>query len=99
MIFRMRIYQAVPEHTSTFTAFFREYLLPVQSKHGAVLVGRWLTDDNRFVAIWRYASMAEYERIDAAVSNDPDSLSAQTRRRSLPVLFTEMEESFMESTV
>jgi hypothetical protein len=95
----MRIYQAVPEHTSVFTTFFREYLLPVQTKHGAELVGRWLTDDSRFIAIWRYSSVAEYERIQAAISKDPDSLQAQERRKTLPVLFTGMEESFMEPAI
>ena len=96
MIYRLRVYQSLPENTEIFTAFFREHLLPVQLKHGAELVGRWLTEDHRFVAIWRYESMAEYERIQGAVASDPISILAQERRRTMPNLFTAMEESFME---
>ena len=96
MIYRLRVYQSLPENTEIFTAFFREHLLPVQLKHGAKLVGRWLTENHRVVAIWCYDSMAEYERIQAAVATDPDSLLAQELRKTMPILFTAMEESFME---
>jgi NIPSNAP len=47
----MRIYRAVPENLATFHDFFRRYLLPVQLRHGARLVGRWETEDGRVVAI------------------------------------------------
>jgi hypothetical protein len=44
----------------------------VQLRHGARLVGRWETEDDRVVAIWEYDDRATYERIKAAVSQDPD---------------------------
>jgi hypothetical protein len=40
MLYRMRIYQAVTENLPTFNYFFRTYLLPVQLRHGARLIGR-----------------------------------------------------------
>ena len=45
VLYRMRIYRAVPENLETFHEFFRNYLLPVQLRHGARLTGRWRTDD------------------------------------------------------
>jgi hypothetical protein len=50
VLYRMRIYQAVTENLAVFHDFFRGYLLPVQLRHGARLVGRWETEDGRVVA-------------------------------------------------
>lgn len=100
MIYRMRIYEAVPENLPAFHAFFRERLLPVQVRHGARLIGRWETEDGRVVAIWEYDSREAYERIETAVRADPDSQAAQEfRRTNLGPLFTEREEVFMVSTL
>ena len=99
MIYRMRIYEAVRENLAVFHTFFREYLLPVQSRHGARLVGRWETEDGRVVAVWEYDDRQAYERIEAAVRADPDSRRAQERRAGLPPLIASQEEVFMTSTV
>jgi hypothetical protein len=95
----MRIYKAVAENLEAFHAFFRDHLLPVQERHGARLVGRWVTTDDRVVAVWEYDSVEEHERIAAAVSKDPDAARAQVHRASLGQLFTEYEEIQMRSTV
>jgi hypothetical protein len=79
--------------------FFRTYLLPIQQRHGARLIGRWETEDNRVVAIWEYANHDAYHRIQAAVRTDPASATAQQHRQSLPPLFTEKDEVFMTSTI
>ena len=94
----MRIYQAVPENRRAFHDFFRRFLLPVQLRHGARLVGRWETDDGRVVAIWEYDDRVAYERIDAAVRADPDTRLAQEYRAQLPPLVTTTDETFMCST-
>ena len=100
MIYRMRIYKALPENLHAFHAFFRERLMPVQRRHGARLVGRWETEDGRVVAIWEYDSREAYEQIETAVRADPESQAAQEfRRASLGPLFTEREEVFMVSTL
>jgi len=52
VFYRMRIYQAVPENLPVFHEFFRRWLLPIQQRHGARLIGRWETDDGRVVAVW-----------------------------------------------
>jgi NIPSNAP len=95
----MRIYQAVPENLPVFHEFFRSYLLPVQLRYGARLVGRWETDDGRVVAVWEYDDRDAYERIEAAVHADPDSARARQRRSELPPLIMGQQETFMTATV
>lgn len=95
----MRIYHAVRENLPLFHDFFREYLLPVQLRHGARLIGRWETDDGRVVAVWEYEDRSAYEHIEAAVRADLDSRRAQQRRTELPPLLTAQEETFMVATV
>ena len=97
MIYRMRTYAAVPENLPVFHAFFRDWLLPVQLRHGARLLGRWETEDHRVVAVWEYDSREAYERVEAAVRADPDSARAQQYRATLPELFTSRDEVFMHS--
>jgi NIPSNAP len=95
----MRMSQTVRENLPVFHEFFRTYLLPVQLRHGARLVGRWETEDGRVVAIWEYDDAAAYEQIQAAVRADPDSERAREHRANLPSLITATEEVFMSSTV
>jgi hypothetical protein len=100
VIYRMRTYRTVDDTSAAaFHQFFRDWLLPVQRRHGARLVGRWETDDGRIVAVWEYDDREAYERIQAAVNADPDAWRAQEHRRSLPTLFSEADEVFMQSTV
>ena len=101
MLYRYRIYDTVPGQAAAFTDFFLAHLLPVQLRHGARLVGRWLTDDGaRVIAIWEYDSEESFKAIDQAVRTVPDSLVAQNRRsEALPEMFTSVEEGFMHSTV
>jgi NIPSNAP len=98
-MYRMRIYQAVPENLPVFHEFFRAHLLPVQLRHGARLVGRWETEDARVVAVWEYDDRAAYESIEAAVRADPDSAAARRHRRELPPIIVSQEEVFMTATV
>ncbi len=60
---------------------------------------RWETDDQEVIAVWEYDDMAAYERIDAAVRADPESVKAQKQRSTLGPLFTERHETFARSTV
>lgn len=94
----MRVYQAVSENLPVFHDFFRTYLLQVQLRHGARLVGRWETEDGRVVAIWEYDDQAACERIEAAVRADPDATKAQQHRAQLPRLVTATDEVLMHST-
>lgn len=99
MLYRIRRYAAVPERLAVFDDFFNDYLLPVQLRHGARLVGRWETDDSEVIAVWEYDDQLAYERIDAAVRADPDSSKAQEHRATLGQLFTERHETFGRSTL
>ena len=76
-----------------------QHLKPVQLKHGARLVGRWQTDDDRIVAVWEYDSMDAYQAIQQKVVADPDTHKAREIRKTLPPLIVEQEEVFMKSTV
>ena len=95
MIYRLRIYKAIPENLPTFHDFFRDHLLPIQERHGARLVGRWETEDSRVIVVWEYDDREAYERINSAVIADPASGIAQKYRATLGPLFTEREEVFM----
>jgi hypothetical protein len=99
MLYRVRRYAAVPERLGDFHDFFNEYLLPVQVRHGARLVGRWETDDAEVIAVWEYDDKAAYERIDAAVRADPESAKAREHRHTLGKLFTGKHETFARSSV
>jgi hypothetical protein len=98
VIYRMRIYQAVPANLPAFHEFFRSHLRPIQQRHGARLIGRWQTEDGRVVAIWEYDNQDAYQRIQAAVAADPASATARQHRQTLPLLFTDQDEVFMTST-
>src|SRR3954447_21929333 len=99
MIYRIRRYVAVAESLPAFHEFFTSYLLPVQLRHGARLVGRWETEDHEVIAVWEYDDVAAYERIADAVASDPDAATAQRVRATLGPLFTEKHEAFARSTV
>ena len=99
MIYRMRIYQAVEHNLPKFHVFFRDFLLPIQLRYGARLVGRWETEDQRVVAIWEYDDTAAYERIAQAVRDDPASAVALQHRESLGDLYTEYKDVLMLSTL
>jgi hypothetical protein len=94
----MRSYETVRENLPLFHEFFRTYLLPVQLRHGARLIGRWEAEDGRVIAVWEYDDRDAYERIDAEVRADPDSIRARQRRAELPPLITAQQEAFMAST-
>jgi hypothetical protein len=98
VIYRIRRYQAVPEQLDAFHAFFNEHLLPVQERHGARLVGRWVSDDHEVIAVWEYDSKDAYARIAAAVAADPDAQRAQQVRASHAAFFTAKHESLAYPT-
>jgi hypothetical protein len=89
VLFRIRRYTVVPTELEAFNAFFAEWLLPIQERHGARLVGRWASEDRAtVVAIWEYDGRAAYEEIQESVRRDPAStaheLSASDWDDSLP---------------
>jgi hypothetical protein len=95
----MRTYSGVSRNIEAFNEFFWTHLLPVQVKHGASLVGRWQTEDDRVVAVWAYANRDEYLRIADAVRGDRLAAKAREVLATLPRLFERVEETFMVSTL
>jgi NIPSNAP len=98
VIYRIRTYTAVPENIERFHAFFRDFLLPIQLRHGARLIGRWASDD-RIVAVWEYDDIDAYHRIDAAVRADPDSAVARAHADTLGPIYLSRDDQFMHSTL
>lgn len=97
MIYRRKAYKIQPENLEKFNEFFLHYLLPNQLKHGAKLIGRWVSEDQSEIeAIWEYESKAAYDRIEEQVRNDDLHLQAQERRQELGELYTESKQDFMQ---
>jgi len=101
MLFRERRYRVAPGRLAAFNTFFLHYLLPVQVRHGATLVGCWQTDDGAaVVTLWAYRDQVAYHAVEAAVRADPDAAAAQRHRRAhLDPLVLGTEERFLTSTV
>lgn len=101
MLFRYRHYRVVPGKTALFNDLFQEWLLPIQLRHGARLVGRWQTEDgSEIFALWAYEDMAAYRAIEARVRADPQSTEVQRyRRANLDPLVTEVQQQFLFSTL
>lgn len=99
MLYRRRIYRVRPEALASFNAFFAEFLLPNQLKHGATLVGRWVNEaKDEVMALWAYESRDSYERIQAAVRQDPLHERAQAERQRLGPLYLKVHEEFLTPT-
>lgn len=99
MLYRRKTYRVRPEQVGPFTAFFAEYLLPNQLKHGARLIGRFVTEaQDEIVALWEYVDYAAYQRVQAAVAADPMHERAQAKRRELGPLFIDSREDFLTPT-
>jgi 8-oxo-dGTP diphosphatase len=100
MLFRLRVYRVSAGMAERFDSFFLERLLPVQGRHGARLVGRWRNEiGDEVTAIWAYRDRAEYERISAAVKDDPQLTDAGRLGSEPGALYDEVRESFLVSTV
>lgn len=99
MIYRRKTYRVLPEQVDRFTAFFEKFLLPNQLKHGARLIGRYVTEaQDEIVAIWEYESHDACRRIQEAVRYDDMHRLAEARRADLEPLYLDSREDFLEST-
>jgi 8-oxo-dGTP diphosphatase len=70
MYYRRERYKVLPERVEEFQQFFEQFLLPVQVKNGATLVGKWLTESTEVMVIWEYPSKEEYRKIQQRVNKD-----------------------------
>lgn len=99
MFYRRKTYQMDPAQLQPMNDFFHEYVLPVQLKHGARLVGRWVTEDKtEIVAIWEYDSREQFLDCEAQVALDPDQRRAEQIRKQYGPLFLASREEFLEAT-
>lgn len=99
MLYRRQTYRVQPDQVARFNEFFRDYLLPNQRKHGARLVGRWMTEDcTEITALWEYLDRNEYEAIERAVVSDPMHLAALARRQQIEPLYQGSQKDFLVAT-
>lgn len=99
MIYRRKTYKIDPEQYERFNRFFHEYLYPNQMKHGATLVGRWVTEaKDEITAIWEYENMEAYENIEQLVRADEMHKKAQEQWRQMEPLFYESKQDFLDPT-
>ncbi|PUB11425.1 NUDIX hydrolase [Paenisporosarcina sp. OV554] len=99
MLFRRKSYTINPDMYDTFNHFFHTFLLPNQLTHGASLVGRWVNESRtEIMAMWAYRDLADFEHVDAAIRESEHHQTAQNYRQTLPSLFENSSEDFMEST-
>lgn len=98
-MYRRKIYRVLPEQVEVFNAFFLEHLLPNQRKHGARLVGRWVTEDRtEIMALWEYRNHEEYAAIERAVQADPMHAAAQARRTESEPLHESARQDLLTET-
>ena len=78
LFYRRKYYEVKNEFVEILNAHFTETNLPNQIKHGARLVGRWMSPKTETTtevfAIWEYDSLEKYEEIEAKVRSDMDHL-------------------------
>ncbi|RED59174.1 NIPSNAP family protein [Cohnella lupini] len=78
MFYRRKYYIVNNEFVDTFNKHFRETNLPNQLKHGARLIGRWMSPytetTTEVFAIWEYDSHEKYEEVERNVRSDSEHL-------------------------
>jgi 8-oxo-dGTP diphosphatase len=85
MIYKRHTYKIDPSTYEVFNTFFHTHVLPNEWKHGARLIGRWVTTDKTEVTeMWEYVSKETYERIP--------------HNHMRPDLYIEKKEEFLEAT-
>lgn len=100
MIFRRKTYKIKPEKLADFNTFFEEYLYPNQLKHGAKLVGRWVSSNqDEIVAIWEYETMEHYESIESKIRDSELHQKAKKKRQELGELYLSSHQDYLTSTV
>jgi hypothetical protein len=79
LFYRRKFYIVKNDFVEVFNAHFNENNLPNQLKHGARLIGRWMTPNDEktteIFAIWEYDSYEKYLEIEANVRADQDHVS------------------------
>ncbi len=90
VIYRRETYRIRPGMADQLTRYFEECLLPDRLRHGATLVGRWVSESqDEAVAIWAYADREECEQAEATLRHDP---------RELDRLVTDRRADFLQPT-
>lgn len=99
MLYRRKTYRIRPEKLDAFTDFFHTYLYPNQVRHGAKLVGRWVSDaQDEIVAIWEYENMEQYEQIEQMIRKSELHQLAKEKQQEIGELYLESKQDFLTST-
>jgi 8-oxo-dGTP diphosphatase len=99
MLYRRKTYKINPEALEVFNEFFHTYLLPNQLKHGAKLVGRWVTEaKDEIVAILEYKDYETYKKIEQLVREDELHWLAKEKLKEIAPLYIESKQDFLTPT-
>jgi 8-oxo-dGTP diphosphatase len=99
MLYRRKTYKINPQQLEVFNEFFHTYLLPNQLKHGAKLVGRWVTEaKDEIMAIWEYKDYETYEKIEQLVREDELHCLAKKKLKEISPLYLESKQDFLMPT-
>lgn len=99
MFCRREIYRVSPGKVNEFNKFFDEYLLPIELKNGAKLIGRWVTEsENEIIVMWDYTNYEEYLKIAERVKKDGMHQRAQKQLLKLGHLSIDSRQDFLHST-
>ncbi|KAA9028531.1 NUDIX domain-containing protein [Niallia endozanthoxylica] len=99
MFCRREVHRISPEKIIEINQFFHEYVMPIQLKNGATLIGRWITEEeNEIVTMWNYPSYDEYLKIEERVKKDKLHKQAQAQLLKLGKLFLDYRQEFLTST-
>ncbi|WP_421384841.1 hypothetical protein ACOJQI_08745 [Bacillus salacetis] len=99
MIYRVKMYEIIPEKFELFNEFFHEYLYPNQVQHGSKLVGRWVDlSKTKITAIWEYETIEQYGQIEMEIRMTELHIRAKKRKKKIEPLFFTSTQEFWEMT-
>ncbi len=99
MFCRREIYKISPGRIIECNTFFNEYVMPIQLKNGAKLIGRWITEEeNEILTMWHYPSYDDYLKIEERVKKDELHQQAQAQLLKLGKLYLDSRQDFLTST-
>ncbi|MCM3571484.1 NUDIX hydrolase [Neobacillus mesonae] len=88
-----------PNKVQNFLHFFHKYMLPLNIKSGAKLIGSWVTDKcDEITVIWEYPNQDEYIKIEERVKRDDMYQQLQTKLQESGPLFIDYRRTFLTST-
>jgi hypothetical protein len=101
MIYDLRSYATVPGRTAEYIELHATHAFPIMTRHLGEQVGSWLTasgEINRYVHMWRFKDMSDYEQRYAALFGDPAFVEYRTKIMGARGLLSEQQTTLLRPT-